>query len=208
LKTIRIFEELKGIGLDIGYDGSYILKDDSIIKVNMEKLPGVQIVCNAEKLPFKNNSFDKIMLRCILEHVIDPMIILKETKRVLKPEGKCVIEVPFINPIHAAPDDYRRYTPDGLIQSLEKIGLIHKEKIYIEDLNWSIRWLLWQRLKMSNTKLSFIYLVKMILLKYIINPLLLKEKKADELNYSSFCIIAENEYAEFDSASQQNMRID
>ena len=65
-------------------------------------------------IPFDNDTFDKIMLKCVLEHVDNPASVLKEASRVLKINGTMIIEVPFINPIHAAPDDFFRYTSNGL----------------------------------------------------------------------------------------------
>ncbi|NTU46239.1 class I SAM-dependent methyltransferase [Candidatus Roizmanbacteria bacterium] len=45
----------------------------------------------AEKLPFPDNSFDKIMAINVIEHVYDFDGLLKELKRVLKPQGKLFI---------------------------------------------------------------------------------------------------------------------
>lgn len=48
----------------------------------------------AEKLPFKDNFFDKIYCLDILEHVDDIEATLKELKRVVKKKGVLEIEVP------------------------------------------------------------------------------------------------------------------
>ena len=52
----------------------------------------VFICADARNLPFEKNSFDTIYCRYILEHVPDPLSVLKEAKRVLKPAGKLFIQ--------------------------------------------------------------------------------------------------------------------
>ncbi len=44
-------------------------------------------VAGAYKLPFSNNSFNAVVMKCVLEHLKDPDKALKEVKRVLKPGG-------------------------------------------------------------------------------------------------------------------------
>lgn len=49
------------------------------------------------KIPFKDNSFDKIVISEVLEHVKKDVVVLKEINRILKPEGILVISVPSLN---------------------------------------------------------------------------------------------------------------
>lgn len=51
----------------------------------------------AHKLPFKKNSFDHVFCLEALEHVEDPLIVLKEMRRVLKPGGRIHILIPAEN---------------------------------------------------------------------------------------------------------------
>jgi len=52
-------------------------------------------VCNGvgETLPLRDNSFDVVCMLEILEHVQDPLLLLKEARRVCRPGGKCLITV-------------------------------------------------------------------------------------------------------------------
>ncbi len=52
------------------------------------------IVGDAHKLPFPANSFDAVVALEVLEHVFDPLKVLSEVKRVLKPHGYAVFLVP------------------------------------------------------------------------------------------------------------------
>ena len=183
--TVEIFDDLKGKGLDNGHLGDYSFKNKDVIRLNIHPGENIDVVSDGIHYPFEDETFDIIMLRCLLEHVDDPKVILKEVTRVLKPNGKIEIEVPFINPIHAAPDDFFRFTPNGLKKIIQDQELIIERIFYVEDYNWAIKWILWQNLK-ENDKFGFKYLVKMAFLKYIINPILFRREIPSETNFSSF----------------------
>ncbi len=58
-------------------------------------LPDCEWVCSeAEAMPFADDSFDVAVLAEILEHVANPMTVIQEAERVVKPGGKVVITVP------------------------------------------------------------------------------------------------------------------
>lgn len=54
-------------------------------------------VGDLHKMPFKDNSFHKAVMSEVLEHVKDDERVLKETFRILKPNGVLVISTPSIN---------------------------------------------------------------------------------------------------------------
>lgn len=49
------------------------------------------IKTNGEKLPFEDNTFDKVLASEVLPMLSDPMLFLREIKRVLKPNGHLFI---------------------------------------------------------------------------------------------------------------------
>ncbi len=49
------------------------------------------INADAHRLPFKNNYFDLVISYETIEHVVDPLKILKEIKRVLKKDGLAIV---------------------------------------------------------------------------------------------------------------------
>lgn len=76
---------------------------------------------NVLSLPYQDNEFDFVVSDQVLEHVEgSPQQAVRETYRVLKPGGLAVLTTCFINPIHAAPSDFWRFTPAAL-------KLLHKE---------------------------------------------------------------------------------
>ena len=64
----------------------------------------------------------------VLEHIYDWNFIFGEVKRLLK-NGKIYIIIPFLYPIHAAPNDYMRVTSSFLEKFLNKNNFINI-KIY------------------------------------------------------------------------------
>lgn len=65
-------------------------------------------------LPFADSSFDVVMSDQVLEHIADPFRCASEARRVLRPGGLQIHTTCFVNPIHDAPGDNYRFTPDGL----------------------------------------------------------------------------------------------
>ena len=64
------------------------------IEFARKKYPHIHfVVADAHKLPFKNKSFDLIICTETLEHVIDPLLSLKEMRRVLKKNSFGIISM-------------------------------------------------------------------------------------------------------------------
>ena len=84
--------------------------------VNIDLFPaaGVDVITDAECLPFPSNLFDRIECDAVLEHVECPEQVIREIKRVLAPGGYAHLVTPFCHPFHEYPRDYRRFTLDGL----------------------------------------------------------------------------------------------
>jgi SAM-dependent methyltransferase len=72
--------------------------------------------------PFQDHEFDSIVVNEVFEHVFNPDDFLREMNRVLKPEGKMLMTVPFCWDEHEQPNDFARYSSFGLIAIVEKHG--------------------------------------------------------------------------------------
>ena len=67
------------------------------IDVDLWKLPNF-IQCDAHNLPFRDSSFDFVVLGDVLEHLVNPIKGLSEAVRVCKKGGVVVITVPLEHP--------------------------------------------------------------------------------------------------------------
>lgn len=67
-----------------------------------------------ELLPLNDSEFDTIILSDVLEHIKNPDQLWREMKRVLKPGGILILNVPFYYWLHETPHDYFRYTEFAL----------------------------------------------------------------------------------------------
>jgi SAM-dependent methyltransferase len=75
-------------------------------------------------LPFRDSVFDAIKITEVLEHVPDTAAALSECCRVLRPGGRLVATVPFLERLHGDPYDYVRYTDAMWRRLLAQSGLI------------------------------------------------------------------------------------
>lgn len=82
-----------------------------------------EVLADAKKLPFKNDSFDIALLIQVLEHVDAPDKVIKEAARVLRPGGVLILSVPFLYPLHDMPYDWGRYTKTALKSFISQADL-------------------------------------------------------------------------------------
>jgi len=78
------------------------------------------VVGDADNLPFKENSFDKIISINSFYYFKNPFSVAKDLHKILKKNGKIILVVPFFYPIHDIPFDRYRFTKYGLRTMLEK----------------------------------------------------------------------------------------
>lgn len=101
--------------------GSGIKKiNDKVVNVDFYPFESVDIVSDISCLPFKTNSVDVVINEFVLEHVKNPEEIVKEIYRVLKPNGLLYLAVPFVASFHSSPDDYYRWSKQGLRELLKQ----------------------------------------------------------------------------------------
>lgn len=66
------------------------------------------------RLPFRDGCVDTVLSTQVLEHVPEPLDMLRESHRVLRPGGQLILTAPFVWGEHETPRDFYRYTSFGL----------------------------------------------------------------------------------------------
>lgn len=89
--------------------------DPAVINLDWAPMAGVDVVGDMTRLPFPDGRLDGLISEAALEHVRDRQAAVAEIQRVLKPGAYLYLVVPFLQGYHAAPDDYYRWTRQGLV---------------------------------------------------------------------------------------------
>ena len=96
--------------------------------INLDLFPGenVDVVADAENMPFDNGTFDLVVCQAVLEHVQNPKNIINEINRVLKKKGLFYCTGPFLQGYHADPYDFQRFTLKGMENLLDNYEILQK----------------------------------------------------------------------------------
>lgn len=91
------------------------LKYKDSVGIDMESGDGVDIVLNLEcRLPANLGKFDHIECCSVLEHSKKPWLLTSNLEKLLVSGGTLFVEAPMVWRIHSYPDDYFRFTINGL----------------------------------------------------------------------------------------------
>jgi SAM-dependent methyltransferase len=126
LPIIERYTSGKTLDLGAGF-GAYrsVLEQCSDFYVGVDVgLYGIALdaLADGRQLPFATGAFDTVFCSQVLEHTPEPWRLLGEAYRVLLPGGTLILSVPHLSYIHAAPQDYYRYTDYGLTFLLRQAG--------------------------------------------------------------------------------------
>jgi SAM-dependent methyltransferase len=73
----------------------------------------VQLIADAHQIPFADATFDAVVAQAVLEHVLEPNVVVDEIWRVLKLNGYVYAETPFLQNVHEGAYDFTRFTESG-----------------------------------------------------------------------------------------------
>lgn len=83
------------------------------VESDIERSDRTGLICDGQRIPFGDESFDGVVAQAVLEHVFDPHQVAAEIARVLRSGGAVYAETPFLQQVHAGARDFTRFTHLG-----------------------------------------------------------------------------------------------
>lgn len=149
-------------------------------------IPGA-FLCDLTSIPKPDGTYDSILCNAVLEHVPDPEGAMIEFHRLLKENGLVVIAVPFLQPFHPTPMDFRRYTRSGLEQLAERTGFRILHIWPVHSLAQTLGWIIWEYLEERHSRLGkFLYWLPI----YIVTRLFQKAPEGQSNTANGFQVVA------------------
>lgn len=94
------------------------------VGVDFRAGPGVDMVADANRLPFSADTFPCVVCTEMLEHDPAPWLSVPQMARVLRPGGILLLTARGIGfPLHDYPSDYWRFTPSAFVRLFDLAGL-------------------------------------------------------------------------------------
>ena len=94
---------------------------DGYITADIES-PLAKVKMDIHEMPFEDNRFDAVLCNHVLEHVADDIRAMSEIRRVLKPGGWAIMQIPFFAPV-----------PDVTFEDHSITDKREREKIFGQD---------------------------------------------------------------------------
>lgn len=102
-----------------------LLNGRQYVGCDMRAGPGVDKVLDLHQIDLPDNSVGTVFLMDTLEHVEYPHQALAEIHRILRPDGIVIMSSVLDFFIHATPNDFWRFTPDGFRSLLKHFNHQH-----------------------------------------------------------------------------------
>jgi SAM-dependent methyltransferase len=114
---------LSAIGKKIPFDRWTVLELDPTRIVQVDDPRVSTVHGDGCAMTFDDESFDTVVSLQVLEHVFDPLRMLRELSRVLKRSGHAILLIPQTSTVHLAPHFYGNFSAFWIERALRESGL-------------------------------------------------------------------------------------
>jgi SAM-dependent methyltransferase len=109
-----------GVTIEIGGGiGQFKTFMPDAISSDIQNSPMIDVVADAQKLPFRNASIGNIVMLDVLHHVEFPSLFFEEASRVLRSGGRCIMIEPAIT--FGSSAFYRIFHPEPVCMSVDPL---------------------------------------------------------------------------------------
>lgn len=112
-KAIDLMASTTGFVLNLSAGGT-LQKPENVIELEWGLFKNTDVSADAHCLPFLDNCLDGVVCCNSFEHYREPLKVVSEIKRVLKPGGFVYVLTAFNQPFHMQPHHYFNATPNGV----------------------------------------------------------------------------------------------
>lgn len=148
----------KGLILNVGSGSRPLKLGPYHLLTDIDLSFPIHFASDAHCLPVKDETMDTIVNVAVLEHTAYPWKVVAEFFRVLKPGGHAIVAVPFLQPEHNMPDDYYRFTSNGIRRLFESCGFEVVEVNKVVNTARTLAWILIEKIK-QYSKLIRVFLL-------------------------------------------------
>jgi SAM-dependent methyltransferase len=129
---LRWRDQIRGLVIDLasGGNASYRrvlgLTENSaatVVGLDYNAAHAPDVVADLRRpLPFRDGAADWVILASFLYIAPDPCVVLREVRRILRHDGTLLLSAPFTFPYTPEPNDFQRFTEEGLRRHLSHAG--------------------------------------------------------------------------------------
>lgn len=104
------------------FDGWTIVEPRSDLLPSIDRTDVHLMVADGQDLPMPDATYDTALSIQVLEHVFEPIKMLEELYRVVRPGGVVIVMVPQTANVHLAPHHYQNFTRYWLEAAADRLG--------------------------------------------------------------------------------------
>lgn len=138
--VVEMIATTPGLVLNLSAGGT-INKPDNVVELEWGLYRNTDVSGDAHQLPFRDGIFDGVVCLNAFEHFRDPLKVVSEIQRVLRPGGFVYVLTAFLQPYHMKPHHYYNVTPNGLRNWFDGWRIEHCGATEFHNVMLALQWI-------------------------------------------------------------------